>query len=368
MISRRTLLMATGAGALAGAGWLIWTAQRPTYDEVVREVWRHRSPDQGGLMSYLVHYATLAANSHNTQPWRFAESGNLITLSANMARATPAADPDFHHLYASLGCAVENLRLAAGAAGQAAEISFSAAENGQVQIALASSRAPRDPLFDAILERQCSRGLYDGRTVPPRELADLTASAKEAGGRALVIEDKAVIEQILELSIEANTRQINDATFREELKSWLRFSGAHAAESRDGLYGPCAGNPAMPSFLGDLVFDFAFGAEAENDKLAEQVRSSAGLMVFISDADDKAHWVQSGRGYQRFALHATAFGVRHAFVNQPVDVPEVRAQLSELLGLRSARPDLMVRFGYGKAMPKSLRRPVNAVIAQGSAS
>ncbi len=363
MISRRTLLMASGAAALAGAAWFGWTSSRPAYDEAVREVWRHRSRDQDGLLAYLVHYATLAANSHNTQPWRFARAGNVITLSPDMARATPAADPDFHHLYASLGCAAENLSLAASAAGRSAEISFNAAADGQVRIDLASSRAPRDRLFDAILERQCSRGLYDGRKVPPRELAVLAATPAKTGGRVLVIEDEAVIEQILELSVQANTRQVNDAAFRRELKSWLRFSGAHAAETRDGLYGPCAGNPAMPSFLGDIVFDFAFRAKAENDKLAEQVRSSAGLMVFVSDADDKAHWVQAGRGYQRFALHATALGIRHAFVNQPVDVPEVRAQLSGLLGLGSARPDLMVRFGYGKALPKSLRRPVNSVIA-----
>ena len=365
MISRRALVMASSGGAaLAGAGWLSWAGGQSTYADAVQEVWRHRSPEADGLLTYLVHYATLAANSHNTQPWRFARAGNLITLSPDSTRATPAADPDSHHLYASLGCAAENLSLAAGAAGRAAAVSFSADAGGQVHIDLAPTDAPRDRLFDAILERQCTRGLYDGRKVQARDLAALTAACAPAGCRALVIEDEAVIEQVLELSVAANTEQINDAAFRRELRSWLRFSGAHAAETRDGLYGPCAGNPAMPSVLGDLIFDFVFRAKTENDKLAAQVRSSAGLMVFASDTDDKAHWVQAGRGYQRFALQATALGVRHAFVNQPVDVPGARAELSKLLSLGSARPDLMVRFGFAEPMPKSLRRPVADVMVQ----
>ena len=111
-----------------------------------------------------------------------------------------------------------------------------------------------------------------------------------------------------------------------------------------------------------MLFDLAFTAKAENNRLAEQVRSSAGLAVFISEKDDKPHWVQAGRSYQRFALQATAIGLRHAFVNQPVDVPEMRAELSKLLELGNGRPDLVVRFGYGKAMPKSLRRPVEEVM------
>lgn len=32
------------------------------------------------------------------------------------------------------------------------------------------------------------------------------------------------------------------------------------------------------------------------------------------------------------------------------------------LGLGSQRPDLIVRFGHGPAMPRSLRRPLSAVI------
>ena len=33
------------------------------------------------------------------------------------------------------------------------------------------------------------------------------------------------------------------------------------------------------------------------------------------------HWIEVGRACQRFALQATALGLKCAFINQPVEVP-----------------------------------------------
>ncbi len=363
MLTRRKLLWTGGAAGLGAAAWLGFDSLGPSYSDTVREVWSHKSATQTGEFPYLVHYATLAANSHNTQPWRFSASGNMITIQPDMARATPAADPDFHHLYASLGCAAENLSLAAREIGKATAIRFEPDGEGRVLVDLVPAALPRAPMFDAILRRQCNRSTYDGRPIPRDQLANLEAAAKREGCRVVLIEDKRKIDAILELSVAANTLQINDKHFRRELKSWLRFNGRHAAEPRDGLYGASAGNLSMPSFIGDIIFGLAFTADAENDKLAKQVRSSSALAVFVTDNDDRAHWVKSGRSYQRFALQATTLGLQHAFVNQPLDVPEIRAEFARLLGIEAGRPDLMVRIGYGNAMPKSLRRPIEQVMA-----
>lgn len=56
-------------------------------------------------------------------------------------------------------------------------------------------------------------------------------------------------------------------------------------------------------------------------------------------------------------------GIRNAFLNQPVEVASVRPRLAQELGLGGRRPDLVVRFGRGPEMPRSLRRPVAAVLA-----
>ena len=118
----------------------------------------------------------------------------------------------------------------------------------------------------------------------------------------------------------------------------------------------------MPTWLGELAFGWFFTAKGENDKYARQIRSSAGIAVFVGQAADKANWVEVGRCYERFALQATALGIRNALVNQPVEVQAVRPQFATAFGLAGQRPDLIARFGRGPAMPSSLRRPVQAVL------
>lgn len=93
--------------------------------------------------------------------------------------------------------------------------------------------------------------------------------------------------------------------------------------------------------------------KGEAAKIARQIRSSSGIAVFAAASDDRAGWIAAGRAYQRFALEARARDIRHAFINQPVEVPALRSQFTSELGLGDRRPDLVVRFGRGPAMPRS---------------
>lgn len=170
------------------------------------------------------------------------------------------------------------------------------------------------------------------------------------------------MEKVLDLIVAANSAQIADPAFMRELQSWVRFSAASAVATGDGLYAACSGNPALPSWLGNRLFEWVVTAESENAKCIGQIRSSAGIAIFVSDENDPAHWVQAGRSYQRFALQATLLGIKHAFLNQPVEVAAFRPQLADLLGIGTKRPDLVVRFGYGPDMPMSMRRPIADVM------
>ncbi len=148
----------------------------------------------------------------------------------------------------------------------------------------------------------------------------------------------------------------------KELKSWIRFNNSEAEQKGDGLSSSTSGNPSLPRWLGNLIFPLIFKAQPENEKCVRQIRSSAGLAVFVSDHDDKAHWVEVGRCYERFALQATALGIRNALLNQPVEEAGLRPHFAKALGLEIGRPDLVVRFGRGPEMPRSPRRSLEAVM------
>jgi hypothetical protein len=107
----------------------------------------------------------------------------------------------------------------------------------------------------------------------------------------------------------------------------------------------------------------AFSATRQNQKDARHIRSSAAVAVFVSNVDDRRHWVEAGRRYQRLALQAAALDLRTAFINQPVEVAALRPQFAAYLGIGHGRPDLIVRVGRGPEMPRSLRRPLEDVLA-----
>lgn len=349
-------MLLAGTAAMSGC-----SGGRSDYEAAVAETWRHGRPNRDGreLQRELIRYATLAANSHNTQPWRFRLEPDRITLLPDFGRRCPVVDPDDHHLYASLGCATENLVTAAQAHGLAAEVSF---DEDEIRIGVEAARAVDSPLFAAIPERQCTRADYDGKPVPSSQLALLEAAANRAGVTTSVFTDKRSLEQILEYVVAGNTVQLNDPAFVEELEYWIRFNESAALRHRDGLFSAVSGNPTMPTWIGRLAFERFLRADTENDKYRQQIRSAAGIIVFHSLDDDKLQWIEVGRSYQRFALQATALGLRHAHINQAVEVPEVRAAVADFLGIGDRRPNLLLRFGYGPLMPRSLRRPVDQVL------
>ncbi len=369
--SGRRRFLAAAPGLCAGAAFLPACSQdaSPETAAAVAERIRRPAARQGmdnaalgpDLVSELVRFATLAPSSHNTQCWKFALGSKAITILPDLARRCPAVDPDDHHLFVSLGCATENLVHAALAHGLHAQVHFDASKNA-VQLALTPTNARRSPLFDAITSRQCTRGDYDGKPLSSAELSLLEQAGSSANVRLLLLTERSAMERVLDYVVQGNSAQMADPSFVKELKAWIRFNGADAVHSGDGLFSLASGSPAVPAWLGQMAFGVFFTPKGENDKYMRQIRSSAGLAVFVGQAADKANWVEVGRCYERFALQATALGIRNAHLNQPVEVAKLRPDFAAALGLPGQRPDLVLRFGRGAALPYSLRRPVQAVM------
>ncbi|MFZ1104808.1 MAG: Tat pathway signal protein [Hyphomicrobiaceae bacterium] len=326
-----------------------------SYDEAVRSTWAPLRADGGSRE--LVRYATLAANSHNTQPWKFTIEADRITIAPDFARRCPAVDPDDHHVFASLGCAAENLVHAAAATGLKASLAVEADA-----IAIMLERAPplASALVDAIPRRQSTRAAYDGKPVAGETLRLLEQAGTGDGVSVLVITDRVKIANVIDYVVEGNTAQMRDKAFLDELKGWMRFNEADAVSTMDGLFARSSGNPALPAWLARLLLPLVFTESGGNDKYRAHIQSSTGVAVFVSERNDKAHWIEAGRACQRFALQATALGLKHAFINQPIEVPRLRQQFASYLGIGARLPDLAVRFGAGPELPRSLRRPVPA--------
>jgi len=332
------------------------------YEDAVRQQRRHT--DLAGATTdhrALVRYATLAASSHNTQPWTFQLQPGRVSIRPDFQRRCPAVDPDDHHLFASLGCAAENLLLAAEAAGLRGHLAYDAPAT-RLDVDLEAAPATRSARFEAIPQRHCSRVAYDGRPLGADELASLETAGHGDGVELLLITDERRREAVAEYVMAGNSLQFADRAWAQELQDWIRFSAAEAIRSGDGLYGPVMGSPSVPRWLGEIVMRVAFSSKRQNATDLRNIRSSGAIAVFVSATNDPEHWIEAGRCYQRFALQATALGLRTAFINQPVEVATLRPQFAAWLGVGSCRPDLIVRVGRGPRAPQSLRRPLEQVL------
>ena len=363
-MNRRTVILGGGAALIAGAGAAAVSfahmGSAANYDAAIARR-RARLATDADLKD-VIRYATLAASGHNTQPWRFRLADRQIHILPDFTRRTPIVDPDDHHLYVSLGCAAENLALAAAVSGRPGELRFEAANDGAVIFDFAPGAAASSALCDAIPRRQSTRAVYDGRTVPPSHLAQLENAAKIGGVELVLITDRQQLRRVRDLVIAGNSDQMADRNFIAELKEWIRFNPRAALSTGDGLYSGASGSPLMPDWLGPRMFDLAFRPSSENEKYARHLESSAGVAVFVGAKADREHWVQVGRACQRFALQATALGLKHAFVNQPVEVAALRPDLAALVGnagttsrsgdalrLRSAAADVAAAHRRGGA-------------------
>ena len=125
-MDRRSFLKGAGVVTVAVVGGVVLRA----YDQGVFSVgegpayepWKDwRTDSQSGPLA-LVRAAILAASPHNTQPWLFKITNSSIELYLDPKRNVGALDPYLREEHIGMGCALQNLLLAAAANGYQATV------------------------------------------------------------------------------------------------------------------------------------------------------------------------------------------------------------------------------------------------------
>jgi hypothetical protein len=361
-LNRRDFLKVLGATSVVAVGGHMLYTYTPWFDynEQVSQNKQKFDNNHSNQMIELVRYATLAANGHNTQPWKFSIKDLSIEILPDYSRRLPVVDPNDRELWISLGCALENLLITARGIGYAAEVSYPDKED-LIKVNLTGDTPQISPLLDAIPVRQTTRSEFDRQSISIVELDQLQLLPLEPGVSFQFVTEPGGMEDVAEYINQGNFSQYSNTAFVEELIDWLRFNRREILNSRDGLYSVCSGNPEVPGWLGKL---FVAGTKPQQqaDADVKKLRSSSGVVNIASKNDDKASWVRTGQVYERLALMMTSLNIKSALLNQPIEVPDIRPQFQSAMNLGERFPQLMVRFGYAPEVPNSIRRPVEQVL------
>jgi hypothetical protein len=339
------------------------------------ESWKVREEDfpAGGERSeqiyFLLHYAVLAPSAHNTQPWLFSVGDDGIELHADRTRALAVIDPEDRELIISCGAALLNLRVALRRFGFEDVVTvLPDPANGDLlaRVAVRPEWAPSEEdrlLFAAITRRHTSRRRFEARSVPPALLTALEGEADDEGAWLQVMADTGAEKALAELIAGAEAMLWEDRRYRRELATWTY---QRRNRQRDGIPGYAQGLADLKSFLDPFAEHRAHGSRKDDgslssDNIQSESRVAPALVVLGTDGDAPHDWLAAGQALERVLLRAQAEQVSASFLNQPIEVAELRPKLCELLQ-RRGHPQLILRLGYGTESRPTPRRSLHDVL------
>lgn len=322
-----------------------------------------RADGEAERLQFLVRYAVLAPSSHNTQPWLFRISGNHVEVRADNSRWLSVADPDKRELSISIGCAVENLCLAAERFGYSPSVRYHPEDSGDRVVTVRLEAARHEPsaenmrLFGMITRRRTNRRPY--RSDPVDEQATAWLGSLVADERIWWLSSLQLangddlVELAADLAARGDEVEFADPAFRKELGIWVGR----------GLLG----TPWLGSKLAQLaVTTFDLGrSQGRSD--AALVRSAPALLCLGAAEASRETCVRLGRAFQRLALGAQDVGLAMHPMSQIIQVGDTRERLAAALPEGHDYPLHVARMGYpAHEVPHTPRRPVEEVLDRGA--
>jgi hypothetical protein len=297
---------------------------------------------------------------------------------ADPTRRTGTLDTLDRELHIGLGCALENLVLAARVRGLAPTVSLLPDGPGSdlvAHVALAGAAAERSTLYDAIGDRHTNRGPYTSEAVPTGMLADLVDLAELPGVSVHWVtqdSDKAALGRLM---VDAATAVTQDEQQSRDSFEWFRSSDDDVQRHRDGLTLDAQGLSPVTLTVAKLL---PASSRAYGDRFwVKQTRdvhtktAAAYGVITVTDPYDATTQLLGGRLLQRIHLTATRQGLALQHMNQITEridreratgqPARFAARFAELLPT-GAQPLGTFRVGHPERDAKrSPRRPVSEV-------
>jgi nitroreductase len=316
-------------------------------------------PDSKTIRTALT-MAVRAPSVHNTQPWLWRVGDNSIHLYSNPSLQLPSTDPDRRDLMISCGIALNHCVVAFAALGwlaKAHRFPNPAESSHLAAIELEPYPATKfdTALAAAILRRRTDRRRYSAQPVSTADISLMGARAARAG---VMLRNVESLTRLSELVTEAAYRHANSFDYLSELSMW---SGRYASEAGVPARNAPRLDPAtiIPrrAFAGPVLTE-APGMSPADDH--------AVVLAFGTRDDDDVARLRAGEATSAVLLTATALGLASCPITEPLEIKEIRDEVTaDVFGV-SGYPQMLLRIGWAPAnaepLPETPRRPLSDVV------
>jgi hypothetical protein len=378
--------------------------KRPTLDDPPLRL-ADGEPVSAQALERLVRLAALAPSGGNCQPWRFTYGGGTLRCWHDEARSRSFLDFEHRATHVAFGAVAENLHITAGAMGLGlALVPFPDPSDLALVCEARLGGEPErltqeDAALAACVEQRCTNRRVEKRIVlSAAAVSELESVAERAGARLHMVVDANRLAGLGEVLGQGDRLRFLSDVMRREMVGEVRWSGAEAATTRDGLdIASLELTPTDQAAMRLLTQDRVVNAMRETgggDGLANASRkavasaSAVGLLTVTPGGVDPASRALSlfrgGRALQRVWLTST----RLALSFQPMTalsylfarleeggglgldageirrLTELRERYRELLGLdRPATEVLLFRVAVSSPpTARSLRRRLSEML------
>lgn len=328
------------------------------YDEFFRQ-----TSDRDRLQ-FLVRFAVLAPSSHNSQPWRFEVLSDVIRVFPEFTRELRHSDPDHRQLFVSLGCAIENLRIAADYYGYRLSVRYfpqgindgSAAEIFFEEVPHARERM--HPIF-CIARRHTNRNKYEDR-MPDSQFLEEVRNLAMPDLRVDLMSKGAQKDAVADVVLQAAEAAMSDPAFRHELSQYVK---SNFTRSRIGMPGFGMGIPGPVSIVTPLVLRYVNISKLARRQEEALLKQHTPLFVIINTKDDTPEaQMRAGEVFEKLAIAGEQKSIRTAPMAAAIQMGDYYKKLQNILGT-PFRPQVFCRMGYTQIVtPHSPRMAAEDVI------
>lgn len=292
-------------------------------------------------IKFFTKHGVLAANIHNTQPWKTSIEGNRLNIKPDWDKQLMVADPKGKNLYISLGCFIKNVEIAASFFSFETKLTVSETE---ITIDFSEGKKSESAkLYPYITKRFTNRMPYSSTKIEDKYIKDLS-KLKVDNFTVKFSDDSEKITKSAELYKDAVLSEENRGVGAELIK-YLKKSNTTSYEG-------------MPLFVQGMsigvsnVFEKVIpliptkkSAQIVADQDSKKIENSPLIGVISGDDNNIKDWLNIGRMYQELSLWCFYLGFYIAPMHSVIEVESTRSQIKKLLKISSS-PQMFFRFGY----------------------